>query len=365
MKLEKRLNRWVEAGVVDEAAKARILAYERANSKPKLLSAITGLAALAIGLGLISLIAANWDGLSANVKLGIDIILGVTLVFGLYRADRRERLWLRETLIAVITAWTLASIALIGQIYQLGGDTRSALLFWLLLISPLLSQGRSHLVGIVWVGGLILTAGSWFNQLETFYEWVPTLIWGVLWLFYATRIRSFRPEISSVFTLVSLVGIALLSTVGMFVFYDEVEFSMSLASALAPLPFVYLLVRHLDRRTQGDRFWQYVAVASFLLQAPLWALEHIPSVLLGIIVFIGYWGLIARAALSSQMRGLFRFATSMVALRIIVIYFEVFGSLLNTGVLLITGGALSLLIVRVWHKRSKDLLPSDSRGHSE
>ena len=364
MKLEKRLNTWVAEGVIDEAAKARILAFERANSKPKLMFAITGLAALAIGLGFLSLIAANWDGLSSASKMGIDLVIGVGLIYALYRADHHKTLWLREVLITVIAAWTLASIALIGQIYQLGGETRFALLFWLLLVSPLLAQGRSYLVGLVWVGSFIATGGSWFVKLEYLYEWTPTLTWGILWLFYATRIRSWRPEIATVFSVVSMISITMMSTVGMLVFYETVEFSMSLPSTLAPLMFVYPLVRQLDKQIHGARFWQYVAVASFLLQAPLWAIEHIPSVFAGIVVFIGYWGLIARAALSSQMRGLFRFATSMIAIRIIVIYFEIFGSLLNTGVLLITGGALSLLVVRVWYRRGNDLMRSELGEHS-
>jgi hypothetical protein len=40
---------------------------------------------------------------------------------------------------------------------------------------------------------------------------------------------------------------------------------------------------------------------------------------------------------------------------VIVIYFEVFGSLLDTGLGLITGGALTLLLAWFWRKKTQSL----------
>ena len=76
MKLEKRLNTWVAESVIDEAAKAHILAFERANSKPKLMFAITGLAALAIGLGFLT-DRCQLGKLWLTSKMGIDLVIGV------------------------------------------------------------------------------------------------------------------------------------------------------------------------------------------------------------------------------------------------------------------------------------------------
>jgi hypothetical protein len=38
-----------------------------------------------------------------------------------------------------------------------------------------------------------------------------------------------------------------------------------------------------------------------------------------------------------------------------VIYFEVFGSLLSTGVGLVTGGALTLLMAWLWRHKTQDI----------
>ena len=52
---------------------------------------------------------------------------------------------------------------------------------------------------------------------------------------------------------------------------------------------------------------------------------------------------------------MFNLLTALIALRVLGIYFEVFGSLLSTGVGLITGGLLTLLIGWLWRRKTGDL----------
>jgi uncharacterized membrane protein len=42
-------------------------------------------------------------------------------------------------------------------------------------------------------------------------------------------------------------------------------------------------------------------------------------------------------------------------LRLLIVYFEVFGSMLSTGLGMITGGALTLLLAWVWKRKSPQL----------
>src|SRR5438132_8960513 len=60
MRLERQVQRWQEAGIIDATTAERIIAHERRASRPVLLLAIGGLGAFTIGVGLISVIAANW-----------------------------------------------------------------------------------------------------------------------------------------------------------------------------------------------------------------------------------------------------------------------------------------------------------------
>jgi hypothetical protein len=64
---------------------------------------------------------------------------------------------------------------------------------------------------------------------------------------------------------------------------------------------------------------------------------------------------------------LFNLLTAAIALRVLVIYFEVFGSLLSTGFGLISGGALTLLVAWYWRRKTRDLAqrlgPGARSGH--
>ena len=64
----------------------------------------------------------------------------------------------------------------------------------------------------------------------------------------------------------------------------------------------------------------------------------------------------------------FNALTALIALRVLVIYFEVFGSLLSTGVGLITGGVLTLLVGWLWQRKTAALAArlrsaAESGGH--
>ena len=58
------------------------------------------------------------------------------------------------------------------------------------------------------------------------------------------------------------------------------------------------------------------------------------------------------------------FATAVIGIRILIVYFEVFGSLLGTGVGLVTGGVLTLGLVWLWVRKrrafARELTPEDS-----
>jgi uncharacterized membrane protein len=52
-------------------------------------------------------------------------------------------------------------------------------------------------------------------------------------------------------------------------------------------------------------------------------------------------------------------------MRVLVIYFEVFGSMLSTGLGLVTGGLLTLLVAWLWHKQRSRLAGKMSAGEGK
>ena len=86
------------------------------------------------------------------------------------------------------------------------------------------------------------------------------------------------------------------------------------------------------------------------------------NTLFAVIAFVGYWAIVARAALHHGQRRVFRVATLLIGLRLIGLYLELFENLLGTSFVFITGGALTLWAIRFWHKTIKTCLKMRKGG---
>lgn len=171
MALHRDLERWLQAGLIDAATRDRIAAFEGARRRPTLLYALAALGATTIGIGIVSIVAANWDAIGRSAKLGADLALGMLLAGGLYWSVTRERRFATEVLAGVDYVYVLASIALIGQVYQLSAPVHRALVTWSLSTGLLMILVRTPLLGFVWLAGLFGTVvASEVYQLERLRE---------------------------------------------------------------------------------------------------------------------------------------------------------------------------------------------------
>ena len=69
------------------------------------------------------------------------------------------------------------------------------------------------------------------------------------------------------------------------------------------------------------------------------------SAILKAIAFIGYWVFIGWLAQSLHKMRVLSLAIAVIAIRIFIVYVEVFGSLMQTGVGLISGGVVMLALI--------------------
>ena len=93
--------------------------------------------AFLIGLGIIALVAANWEQIPNNVKLGGAVSLMVVNAFAVILSMKFKKKILTQVLCGVFAALIMAVIGLIGQIFQLRSDVSGACLLWALCAWPL------------------------------------------------------------------------------------------------------------------------------------------------------------------------------------------------------------------------------------
>ncbi len=360
MGLERNLDDWVAAGLISADQAGAIRAHAARHSRPWGLWAVVGLGGLAILLGLMALVAANWADIPAGLKLALHFLLNLAAGWAVVVASRQGRaLWL-ELALFLFTGLVLTGIALTGQVFQMSSAPWRPLAFWLALTSPLLLlAGQGRATAWLWIvivgatlGGVVEEFHRWFAD----HRWaiglpltVPALL--VLLGDQGSRQTSRHASRHAFWQAVRLAGLQVVvivaSLMPSFVWYQSLPDQHDYARDLLPaLPILLgataLAIAALLRKPEADRGGAGVlGLATLLPILPmLLPLAGIAGELAGALAFTALWAAIAWAAQRRQRAGLFRLAVGVIALRLIIIYFEVFGSLATTGVGLIVSGLL-------------------------
>ncbi|CAK0761697.1 DUF2157 domain-containing protein [Gammaproteobacteria bacterium] len=168
--LSSRLGDWVAAGLISAPQADSIAAHEAARPLGNwLIFSFLALASGVIGIGVISLISANWHQIPDETKLALDFLLLAGLASGFWRqADQRDALS-RELLLSLFVLGCLASIGLIGQIYHANGRWDQALLFWAAITLPMVSLSQRRFMPMLWTTAVLVAVSygfavsPWFN----------------------------------------------------------------------------------------------------------------------------------------------------------------------------------------------------------
>jgi uncharacterized membrane protein len=376
MSIARKLARWREAGLIDDATSARIQAFEDAERTPVALYALGVLGASAVALGLISIIAANWDVIPGRVKLGADVLLGIALATATYVVVRRGNSWWSEVLITLFYGFTLASIGLVGQVYHLDAPAYQGLLAWSAATLPLILLGRSRQLAALLVVGVATTHAlalpAFFEYLEhrkvseaTESNLAATLLFASPLLYVVLArvpwlVRN-RPEFARTITTPTWVAVLLGGFVLQFLWYADMDPGQTLGWSLATtgvlaLALIAALPRLYPDVPRRARHGLAAIVGLAWLTLVIGAGFERPSAnVVGAVLQVVWLALFAWTAIQLGQVRVFNLLTALIALRVLGIYFEVFGTLLSTGVGLITGGLLTLLIGWLWRRKTGDL----------
>lgn len=375
MNVDQKLRRWREAGVIDEATSARIAEFERAREQPVAMYALIGLGASTVGLGLVSVVAANWERIARGLKLGADLALGVALALAIHLALQRGSRFAREALVTIYYGFTLASLALVGQVYQLDAPSYQALCVWSLASLPLVLLGESRFVGALYTAGLVATHAfaleALFELLDAAHSRTLAFNLGACVMFisplpylfagYLPWLKRERPQYALCMRVCGASAVVLGGCALPMIWYDAIGPGETLHwGLLATLPIALagsaLLGRVLrDERGLPVQALQLVLPAAWLMLVLSTAFERSSADFIGALLQIAWLAFCAFLCYRARRVRLFNTLTRLLALRILIVYFEVFGSLLDTGVGLVLGGVLTLLGAFWWQRKMRQL----------
>lgn len=183
MSIRKELPELINAEVISQETADRISSYynkksEQSSNRLFLVFGILG--ALLVGLGIILIMAHNWDELSRPLKTGVAFLPLVTgqLLCGYVFLKKPESILWRESSALLLSLSVGATIALVGQIYNIPGSLGPFLLTWMVLCLPLIYVMKSSVASLFYIAGI-----TWYAT-ETGFRSSPseqaTLYWILL-----------------------------------------------------------------------------------------------------------------------------------------------------------------------------------------
>ena len=220
---------------------------------------------------------------------------------------------------------------------------------------------------LVWIVGLLITYGvAAFHWMQGFNYPDPLNLGLVLAIVPSAVLliaglsstwQSMKPQVAKTFAAVGWLLLAGLGVIGQLWWYAPIEAdTLPLSGAIGALAFggAILVALWLRFDEPAQRRAALVAAAACVF---CWAvpplIPHTARPLIGALQGLAVLGALSWATHAFGMRRMFGLITALLGFRVISIYFEVFGSLLGTGVGLIVGGLLTLAVIWAWTRVRK------------
>lgn len=359
--LREKFRRWQDAGLLTVEQADAILAFERARKSGKLVKDLTNVGIMAIILGLASLVASNWNMIPDMAKLAGHFGICGLIAALMLRIDVERHPVGKDACVLLLFGSFLTFIALVGQIYQLHGDLHTTLAFWLLICTPFVwFYGRTYTVMVPWL--MVLLAALYMNVLEYLDpDQGMQIVAATVMAFYLSPVlilasRSFwmaryRPGFVQTFYRLGIILPALFANLALLLFYENfapyvLHYMLLMALMALGLLAMFIIFRPATRRDEtATDLWYYLLVSHIVMMLPF-AVPQMESGVLSAVLFVAYWIFIAWLGARMHAAILTDWAIRLVVLRLFIVYLEMFGSMLQTGVGLIVSGILLLVVLR-------------------
>lgn len=344
--LARKISDWVGADLITAEQGEKVLEFEQNRKSvlsPFLALGLVGV--FAVGLGIVAIVAANWQDIPAGLKLtAMFAALAANAVAAVRVQGKKPAVF--EALLFSQGILFFAAMGLVGQIFHLQSETWKTLAFWSALSFPPMLLTKKVLFGFLWeaaVFGAFLTSP------------------------FAEKVFDFWAEYFESSLCVSAFFMAVwgatLLTGKAKVFLTPVRW---LSAAFAVLPLMnpdYMWHRNIPAvGFVSMAVWAAAAAGElYALKTPYKSLYPVcvvfATVLGGvneqIVVFAAQLCVLVCllfAAAQAKVVGLSRLLTLCLGIRLFAAYLELFGTLLSTGFGLIFTGMVILGLAVGWRK---------------
>lgn len=370
----RKLKAWEAAGLLDAATAARIREWESTHASPVAMRAVVGIAVLAIGLGLVSVVAANWDAVAGVARLAIHFVLMAGLAAWLWRRPAVDGM-AAEGGLFVFAVLGLTFFGHVGQVYQTDSPLWQPLALWLVLFAPaILLYGNGRLNALLLMTVMVIAASShmyWLiglrPRLDRIEETVritlaltaPLLLGGLAaWAVGRSAREGFWRSLGGLALVYAAAGASVAAVASAdgpwYRDHEATRLLWSVIVASGVMLVTTLLVRAFRRDAEGRIV---AALWLGLATVPPLAYALSGSKIVAALLFMALWAGIAFAALRAGWRGAFQTAVGIIALRLVLLSFELGGDLLTSGAGLIASGLLVLGVAWLAIKVSKRFAP--------
>ena len=233
--LKGRVDLWRESGLISDEQSDSIINFEAVPEAPirlglrfsRLIVVLSTLGAILIGAGIISFVAANWQGIPAIAKLTL-LIGGQTATYWVAYQLQFVRGYPRVggAIMFAGAAWFGANVFLVAQSYHLSTDNPDLLIWWFIGVLPLAYIAKSKAITVMAVGIFVIGI-SWKAASQTDDAVSGLLVTAILLLagaaIYSIGLAHMQRASAKFFAAPYLVGGALMTIFVTYMFtFDEV-----------------------------------------------------------------------------------------------------------------------------------------------
>ena len=362
----KKTQSWVDKGLISAQQAQEIVAFEQSGkSFLSLVSIIMFLGVFSIACGIAAIVASNWYNIPPAVKLGGMFCFLIAAGSTLPLIEKKHPVGFDAGLFFFMLL-LFAAIGLVGQVYHLKSDTYKAFLFWSGLAFPLLFLTKRVLFGWIWEFVFVCAAlaSPWGEEFLRFMRnYFLSLPLYFSFLSFAVFFMILRVQKAALFvvplrTVLFIFGIV-------FLFYSRHRFgafdpaTVTLVRGLfclTAIGFAAFVWKYSDFNQQEKQsLWIITGVYAVFALFPLSKDVIYFSELLLLLSFIF-------VAYCFQQEKKARLLGVITAYRILTAFFELFGSLLYTGIGMIFSGVIILGIAYGCYKADGYLKQKISAG---